>query len=149
MLTSWHCYFFLASAEKIQYHMNLILSKLEKKSKEKMSAGILNCCISIKNALSFARKTQDFLQGAQKLFVIKGIRYLQKVLSLCYNHQNLKRMRLKIDFSKNCFLKLTLVLNLLNHSVFVMYIQIGPTKTAPLLNRSHWNESTLNRHKIQ
>ena len=102
--------------------MNLILSKLEKKSKEKMSAGILNCCISIKNALSFARKTQDFLQGAQKLFVIKGIRYLQKVLSLCYNHQNLKRMRLKIDFSKNCFLKLTLVLNLLNHSVFVMYI---------------------------
>ena len=62
--------------------MNLILSKLEKKSREKMSAGILNCCISIKNALSFARKTQDFLQGAQKLFVIKGIRYLQKVFSI-------------------------------------------------------------------
>ena len=62
--------------------MNLILPKLEKKSREKTSAGILNCCISIKNALSFLRKTQDFLQGAQKLFVIKGIRYPQKVFSI-------------------------------------------------------------------
>ena len=28
------------------------------------------------------------------------------------------------------------------------YVQIGPTKTAPLLNKSYWNEGTLNRDKI-
>ena len=55
-------------------HESYLVKVGEKNQEKKTSAGILNCCIFIKNALSFARKTQDFLQGAQKLFVQKGIR---------------------------------------------------------------------------
>ena len=68
--------FFLGSAEKNPIsHESYLVKVGEKNQEKKTSAGILNCCIFIKNALlSFARKTQDFLQGAQKLFVQKGIR---------------------------------------------------------------------------
>ena len=74
--------FFSSKRRKNPISHESYLVKVGEKIKGKMSAGILNCCISIKNALSFARKTQDFLQGAQKLFVIKEIRYLQKVFSI-------------------------------------------------------------------